>query len=198
MHYGALALLTSDDAGDPPLLAQDFLDIRVLDVPHTARLEIRKPRIDPHEIRRPIENAIGRPFRWTEDGQHQLHEYVANRARARRACLGGDERARYAVSEELLVRLRALLGADELPPARPFVFREPALLARREDLPDTRTEEREIVGREVGDRSKRQQNIAQQCAGIIWHARKGHRYLERRLSVLSDSHACGWHQVIRH
>ena len=103
MHHGALALLASDDAGDPSVLAQDFLDLRVLDVLHAARFEIRKPWIDPHEIRRPVEHAVGRSRDRIEDREHQLHEDVADGARAGLARLGGHQRARYARREELLV-----------------------------------------------------------------------------------------------
>ena len=48
----------------------------------------------------------------------------------------------------------------------------PALLARREDLPEARAEERQIVGRKVGDRPERQQNVPQDRAGIAGRAGK--------------------------
>ena len=114
-----------------PLVAQDLLDLRVRDVLHPARFEISEPWIDPDEIRRPVEHAVGRSRDRIEDREHQLHEDVADRARAGLARLGGHQRARYARREELLVRRRPLLGADELPPARPLVLPEPALAGTR-------------------------------------------------------------------
>ena len=68
------------------------------------------------------------------------------RVLALRALAATSERV-MPVGEELLVRRRPLLGADELPPARPLVLPEPALMARGEDLPDARAEECQIVGR---------------------------------------------------
>ena len=63
-----------------------------------------------------------------------------------------------------------------------FVFAEPALLARGEDLPEARAEERQIVGREVGDGPERQENIAQQRTGISGRARKDRRHDEMSAS----------------
>src|SRR5580700_6872242 len=134
MHHGAFALLANRHAGDPALVAKYFLDLSVADIPHAARFEIPAPRIDPDEVGRAIENTIGRSLDRIQDREHQLHEYVADRARAGLARLGGHQRSRYPVGEELLVGLGALLGADELPPARPLVLCKPALLARGEYL----------------------------------------------------------------
>ena len=84
------------------------------------RLEVAAPRIDPDVVRRAVEHAIGaRPRR--DDVEQQLDEDVADRLGARGARLGRDQRARDAVAEQLLIGGRALLGADEFPPADLFV-----------------------------------------------------------------------------
>ena len=59
-RHGALSLLANGDAGDPSLVAQDLLDLGVRDVLHAARFEIGAPGIDPDEIGRPVEHAVGR------------------------------------------------------------------------------------------------------------------------------------------
>ena len=161
-------------------------------------LEMGEPWIDPDEIRRSVEHPIGRSRARIEDRKHELNEHVTDGARARLAGLGGDQRARYARGEELLVRRRPLFRADEIPPARPLVFPEPTLLARSEDLPQARAEERQIVGREVGDWSERHENIAQDRAGVVRPVRKDRRNDKSLLPILRESHPCRRREVIRH
>ena len=112
------------------------------------------------------------------------------------ACLRGYQRARDAGGEELLVGRRPLLGADELPPACAFVFAEPALVARGEDLPETRAEEGQIVRRKVGDGPERQENIAQQRAGIAGARGKSAGAMKCRLPVLRNANARRRHEMI--
>ena len=102
------------------------------------------------------------------------------------------------VGEELLVRRRPLLGAEELPPARPFVLPEPALMARGEDLPEARAEECQIVGGEVGGRREQQQDVPQHGTGIARRERKARRYHEWGFVVLSEFQPRRRHEVIRH
>ena len=68
-----------------------------------------------------------------------------------------------------------------------------------EDLPDARAEEGEIVGREIGDRSERQQTCratpSPASAGV---ARKAAGMMKRRLAVLGEPDARRRHQMIGH
>ena len=196
--HGPLALPERHDAADPAAVAQNLHDLRVGDILHAAGFQIGAPRIDPDEIGGAVEHLIGRPGGRIDDREDQLHEDVADGARARGARLGGHQRTGDAGGEEFLIRRRSLLGADEIPPSRPFILPEPALLARGQNLPNAGAEEGEIVGREVGDRSEGQEHVAHDRAGIGRRARKRRRDDKGRLAVLRDADARGRYQVIGH
>ena len=129
MHYDALAVLFDDDTADAALVAENLVDLRLPLVAHTSRLEIGKPGIDPDEIGRPVKHPISGSSCRIHDGEEQLHEDIADGARAGAASLGGHQRARQADREKLLVGFRALLGADEVPPVDLLVLCQPALAA---------------------------------------------------------------------
>ena len=196
LHDAAQAVLDDLDAGEAPALHQDLLHLGVVAVLHALGFEPEAPGVDPDEVGRPVEHAVGGTGRGVDDGQHQLHEDVADGARAGRARLGRDERARDARGEELLVGRRALGSADEVPPAGAFVLAQAAFGAAGQDLPDAGAEEGQVLGREVGGRAEGHHDVAQKHAGVGRRAREGGGHDEGRLAELGDAHACRRHQVI--
>ena len=197
-HHGRCAALPHGNAGDALAVAQDLLHLRAEPVLDAAGLELREPRVDPDEVRRPVEDPVGRARGGIDDREHQLYEDVADRARAGLPGLGSDERARDSRGEELLVGGGALLRVDEVPPVRLLVLADPARIAGREDLPDARAEEREVVGRQARDRPEREEDVPQHRAGVARRAREERRDLERRLLVLRDPDPRRRHQMVRH
>ena len=129
IKYGPPLTVADTNAGDAHLVAEDLLDLHVAQVADAFRLQIAQPRIDPDEVGRSVEQAIGRSLRRIEEREHHLHEHVAHGARACLARLGRHQRTRKTGRQEFLVRGRSPLGADEVPPPYPLVFTDPALLA---------------------------------------------------------------------
>ncbi len=194
-HF-ASAIVVDGNAGNPSCVAEDRFDLRLGYVPHTPRLEIVAPGIDPRQIGWSVQHAIGRPRRGIEHRQHHLHEHIADCAGAGFSRLGGHQRAGEPRRQELLVRRRALIGAHEFPPIRTFVFRETTLLATGEKLPEARPEESEFLGRNIDDGSKREENSAQKPARVGRVFREARGNPEHRHAVLSDSDARCRHEVI--
>ena len=92
-HF-ACAIVVDGNAGNPSCVAEDRFDLRLGHVPHAPRLEIVAPGIDPRQIGRSVQHAIGRPRRGIEHRQHHLHEHIADCAGAGFSRLGGHQRAR--------------------------------------------------------------------------------------------------------
>ncbi len=157
---------------------------------------MRPPGVDPDQVGGTVEHAVGRPGAGVEHRQHELHEHVADGARARPLRLGRHQRAGDAGGEELAVGRRAVLGADELPPADALVLGQPALGARGEDLPDAAAEVRQVLGREPGVGAEGEQQVAQHRAGVARGAGEQRRHDERRPVVLRDGDARRRHQVV--
>ena len=200
MHHGALSLLANGDAGDASACRKGSpRPPRSLHVPHTARFadscshgSIQTRLVGPSSTRS-VGPAIG--LRIVSISCTNMSPIV--RVLALRALAATSERVMPAARNFWYDadRCSAPTNSHQLSlsysPSRRCV-------ARGEDLPEARAEERQIVGREVGDGPERQQNVAQQRAGIAGRARKDRRHDECRLAVLREADACRRHQMIRH
>ena len=111
-------------------------------------LEVRRPGIDPDVGGGPVEHAVGAPA-GAREVEQQLQQDRPAGARAHLARPRRHERAREPVGEELPERRRALLRADEGPPALQLPLAEAALVAARQQRQQALEEERRLVRRDA-------------------------------------------------
>ena len=181
-------------AADAPARHLDPLDRRVAADLGAEPLDVRGPGVDPDVRGRPVEHAVGPPARAREVEQ-QLQQDRAAGARAHLARPRRDERAREPVGEELAERRRALLGADERPPALQLPLAEAALVAAREQGQQPLDEPRRLLrrdaeaGRELEHEAGDEREVLERLRQV-----RGRQQLVAALA-LGEQHALGAHEV---
>src|SRR5688572_2555180 len=102
------------------------------------------------------------------------------------------------MAEQLLVRERVLLRADELPPADLLVGVHPPFAARRDDLPDFRGEEDELVVSEVEVTAEQPADIVQRHADVVDRPWRSCGDVDRPAAEAGERDAGGVDQIVGH